>query len=116
MMEVLQCGISPILKKSMLSKGIFLGIKLFSIWDSLFSQWTSSSMKLYQLQGKRFVYLIQDADGIAEFERTMNMIAEQLKAQTEIDGKIIKIEAVCAISTTEEHQDPKRLYTEALAC
>ena len=114
-MEVWQCGISRILKKSMLSKGIFSGIKLFSIWDSFFSQWTSSSMKLYQLQGKRFVFLIQGADGIAEFEHTMNRIAEQLKEQTEIDGKIIKIEAVCAISTTEEHQDPKRLYTEALA-
>ena len=62
-------------------------------------------------------YLLQGADGIVEFENTMNMIAEQVKGcETEIDGKIIKIEAVCAISTTEDHQDPKRIVYRSSFC
>jgi len=105
----------PDIEKINVEQGYIFGDKVIQYLGHLFSQWTSSSMKLYQLQGKRFVFLIQEEDGIAEFERTMNRIAEQLKIQPEIDGKIIMIEAVCAISTTEEHRDPKRLYTEALS-
>jgi len=105
----------PDIEKINVEQGYIFGDKVIQYLGHLFSQWTSPSMKLYQLQGKRFVFLIQDADGIAEIERTMSRIAEQLKVQTEIDGKITKIEAVCAISTTEEHRNPKRLYKEALA-
>jgi len=105
----------PNLEKINVEQGYIFGDKVIQYLGHLFSQWTSPSMKLYQLQGKRFVFLIQDADGIAEIERTMSRIAEQLKVEIEIDGKIIMIEAVCAISTTEEHRNPKRLYTEALA-
>ncbi|MBO0602504.1 EAL domain-containing protein [Sporosarcina sp. E16_3] len=104
----------PDIEKINVEQGYIFGDKVIQYLGHLFSQWTSSTMKLYQLQGKRFVFLIQDAKGIAEFECTMNRIAKQLKMEPEIDGKITKIEAVCAISTTEEHQDPKRLYTEAL--
>ena len=105
----------PDIEKINVEQGYIFGDKVIQYMGHLFSQWTSPSMKLYQLQGKRFVFLIQGADGIAEFAHTMSRIAEQLKVQTEIDGKIIKIEAVCAISTTEEHRNPKRLYKEALA-
>lgn len=105
----------PDLEKINVEQGYIFGDKVIQYLGQFFSQWTSSSTKLYQLQGKRFVFLLQGVDGIVEFERTMNRVAAQLKARTEIDGKIIKIEAVCAISTTEDHQDPKRLYKEALA-
>ena len=105
----------PDIEKINVEQGYIFGDKVIQYLGRFFSQWTSSSMKLYQLQGKRFVFLLQGSDEIVEFEHTMNRIAEQLKARTEIDGKIIKIEAACAISTTEDHQDPKRLYTEALA-
>jgi len=105
----------PDIEKINVEQGYIFGDKVIQYLGHLFSQWTSSSMKLYQLQGKRFVFLNQEADGIAEFEHTMSRIAEQLKVQTEIDGKITKIEAVCAISTTEEHRNPKRLYKEAIA-
>ncbi|MET3656594.1 bifunctional diguanylate cyclase/phosphodiesterase [Sporosarcina psychrophila] len=104
----------PDIEKINVEQGYIFGDKVIQYLGRFFSQWSSSSMKLYQLQGKRFVFLLQGVDGIVEFERTMNKVAEQLKALTEIDGKLIKIEAVCAMSTTEEHRDPKRLYTEAL--
>lgn len=104
----------PDIEKINVEQGYVFGDKVIQYMGQFFSQWKSSSQKLYQLQGKRFIFLIQGSDRIVEFERTMNLVAEQLKAPIEIDGKLIKIEAVCAISTTGEHQDPKRLYTEAL--
>jgi diguanylate cyclase len=105
----------PDIEKINVEQGYVFGDKVIQYMGQFFSQWKSSTQKLYQLQGKRFIFLIQGSDRIVEFEHTMNLVAEQLKASIEIDGKQIKIEAVCAISTTEEHQDPKRLYTDALA-
>lgn len=97
-----------------LKNGYYFGDKVIRHIGITFSQYLSSSTTLYQLQSRRFVFLCTEENGLTELEAMMNKLAQKLKEPFEIEGNLISLDMACAISTTDIHHNPRRLYTDAL--
>lgn len=95
--------------------GYIFGDKVIKHIGKTLSEICPSFTTLYQLKSRRFAFLSQYTDRIDELEFVMYKIAKKLKEPFYIEGKQVSLGMVCALSTTDEHQNSMRLYTDALA-
>lgn len=70
---------------------------------------------LYRIDGNRLALLLQGKDRLAELQKAMKLLSAKWTQPVLIQEKEILLQGVCAISSIDDHQSPKRLYTESLA-
>ncbi len=70
---------------------------------------------LYRIDGNRLALLLQGNDRLIELQQAMKIISAKWVQPILIQEKKILLQGVCAISTIDDQQSPKRLYSDILA-
>ncbi|KQL19890.1 EAL domain-containing protein [Cytobacillus solani] len=70
---------------------------------------------LYRIDGNRLALLLQGKDRLVELQQAMKTLSAKWTQPIMIQEKKILLQGVCAISTIDDHQSPKRLYSDILA-
>lgn len=95
--------------------GYHIGDEIIRFAANSLSQLNLPSSDLYRIDGNRLALLVHGKDRIDELKHVMNYISVKWNHSVIIQEKHIMLQAVCAISTIDDRQSSKKLYSDTLA-
>ncbi|WP_203362951.1 EAL domain-containing protein [Bacillus sp. REN10] len=89
--------------------------ELIQTTSLLFTSMKPPLTDLYRLDGHRFAYVARGAKGVQALREAMEKTAERLKQPLLVKERQVKLETVCAFSTSTDKETPAELYSQAMA-